>query len=54
MVKEGPTQQKYVSLSNGERIEIFEDETKDGGEESGGVLLSSIFSSLGRFFDSLK
>lgn len=47
MTKEDSTQRKYVSLSDGERIDIIEVETD---EETGGVLLSSIFSAIGDFF----
>ena len=47
MAKEDTLQRRYVSLSDGERIEIL-----DSGEEnedmSGGVMLSSIFSSIGK------
>ncbi|MBQ4097581.1 MAG: hypothetical protein IJC62_05420 [Clostridia bacterium] len=54
MVKEDALQKKYVSLSGGERIDVFDDETKENKEDGDGVLLSSIFSSLGKFFDSFK
>lgn len=47
MTKEDSTQRKFVSLSDGERIDIIEVETD---EENGGVLLSSIFSAIGDFF----
>lgn len=49
MAKEDTLQRRYISLSDGERIEIL-----DSGEEedsSGGVLLSSIFSVIGELFD---
>lgn len=46
MVKEDALQRKYVSLSEGESIEVLEVEE----EENGGVLLSSVFSSIGKFF----
>lgn len=47
MTKEDSLQRKYVSLSDGERIDVIEVETD---EETGGVLLSSIFSAIGDFF----
>lgn len=51
MVKEDALQRRYISLSEGEHIEIL----NNGEEEtSGGVLLSSVFSSLGKFFERFK
>lgn len=47
MTKEDSLQRRYVSLSEGERIDVIEAETE---EETGGVLLSSIFSAIGDFF----
>ena len=51
MVKEEYVQKEYISLSDGERIELI-----DNGEEEtqGGVMLSSIFSALGDFFERFK
>ena len=51
MVKEEYVQKEYISLSDGERIELI-----DSGEEesSGGVMLSSVFSALGDFFERFK
>lgn len=51
MVKEEYVQKEYISLSDGERIELI-----DSGEEesSGGIMLSSIFSALGDFFERFK
>ena len=51
MVKEEYVQKEYISLSDGERIELI-----DSGEEesSGGVMLSSVFSALGAFFERFK
>ncbi len=46
MTKEDSLQRRYVSLSDGERIDILETEE----EKEGGVLLSSIFSAIGDFF----
>lgn len=49
MVKEDSVQRKYISLSDGERIDIVgEDEETDKG--SVGTLLSSLVSALTRFF----
>lgn len=48
MTKEDTLQRRYVSISDGERIEVL-----DSGEEektAGGVVLSSILSSLGELF----
>lgn len=51
MVKEEYVQKEYISLSDGERIELV-----DSGEEetAGGIMLSSIFSALGDFFERFK
>jgi len=51
MVKEEYVQKEYISLSDGERIELI-----DNGEEetAGGIMLSSIFSALGDFFERFK
>lgn len=52
MIKEDALQRRYVSLSDGEYIELVADGTED--ESTGGVMLSSIFSSLGQFFERFK
>lgn len=49
MAKEDTLQRRYISLSDGERIEILDSGEED--ESSGGVLLSSIFSAIGELFD---
>ncbi len=49
MVKEDAIQRRYISLSEGEHIDIIGDTTQN--DTQGGVLLSSIFSSLGKFFE---
>ena len=54
MVKEDAVQRKYVSLSDGERIDIIEDETSETASAASGVLLSSIWSSLGNLFDYFR
>ncbi|MBQ2277930.1 MAG: septum formation initiator family protein [Clostridia bacterium] len=53
MVKEDAVQRKYISLSDGERIDIIEDETAET-DAAHGVLLSSIWSSLGSLFDYFR
>ena len=53
MVKEDSIQKRFVSLSEGEHIEVLETEEDNTGT-SGGVLLSSVFASIGRFFDRFK
>lgn len=54
MVKEDAVQRKYLSLSDGERIDIIEDENADSATKASGVLLSSIWSSLGSLFDYFR
>ncbi len=54
MVKEDAVQRKYVSLSDGERIDIIEDETSDTGSAASGILLSSIWSAFGNLFDYFR
>ena len=51
MAKEDSLQRRFVSLSDGERIELAEtpEETT-----AGGVMLSSVFSALGRFFERFR
>lgn len=53
MVKEDSLQRRYVSLSDGEYIELVGNEN-EADESTGGVMLSSIFSSLGKFFERFK
>lgn len=53
MVKEDAVQRKYISLSDGERIDIIEDENAEN-DAAHGVLLSSIWSSLGSLFDYFR
>lgn len=47
MTKEDSLQRRYVSLSEGERIDVIDVEPE---EETGGILLSSILSAIGDFF----
>ena len=54
MVKEDSVQRKYISLSDGERIDIIEDENAEEETAAPGVLLSSIWSSLGNLFDYFR
>lgn len=54
MVKEDAVQRKYVSLSDGERIDIIEDEESDTGSAASGILLSSIWSAFGNLFDYFR
>lgn len=53
MVKEDSLQKRYISISDGEYIELVADGTEED-ESTGGVMLSSIFSSLGKFFERFK
>ncbi len=48
MAKEDSLQRRYVSLSDGERIELID--TGEDENQSLGVMLSSVFESIGRFF----
>jgi len=52
MVKEDSVQRRYVSLSEGEYIELVATEEKDEG--ASGLMLSSIFASLGDFLGRFK
>lgn len=54
MVREDAVQRKYISLSDGERIDIIEDETAEEETAASGILLSSIWSSLGNLFDYFR
>jgi len=51
MVGGESVQRRYVTLSAGEHIEIYEEPVN---EETDGVILSSIFTSLGKFFDKFS
>lgn len=53
MVKEDSLQRRYISISDGEHIELLNTE-EENEEQTGGVLLSSIFSALGDLFDRFK
>ncbi|MBE6542714.1 MAG: hypothetical protein E7672_09785 [Ruminococcaceae bacterium] len=53
MTKEDALQRRYISLSEGEHIDVVEDDTQKD-DTANGILLSSIFSALGDFFDRLK
>ena len=50
MVKEESVQRKYVSLSEGERIDVLDAGVSENEETAGGVMLSSLWSSLEAFF----
>ncbi len=52
MVKEDSLQKKYISLSDGERVDLVEN--TDEADAMGGTMLSSIFSALSDFFDYFK
>lgn len=53
MVKEDSLQRKYISLSDGERVDLIE--APRAAEESGaGTMLSSIFSVFSDFFEYFK
>ncbi len=52
MAEEDSQQRRFVSISEGERIEILED--PDSANSPGGVLFSSIASSLGSFFERFR
>jgi len=54
MVKEDAVQRKYISLSDGERIDIIEDGNAEEASAAPGILLSSIWSSLGNLFDYFR
>lgn len=51
MVSEDLVTRKYVSLSNGEHIDVI---AQEEDETTGGIVLSSIFSSLGDLLDRFK
>ncbi len=50
MVKEDSVQKKYVSLSDGEHIDLVEEVEQDTANDGLGTMLSSIISALGRWF----
>ncbi len=50
MVKEDSVQKKYVSLSDGEHIDLIEEPEQDTTSDGLGTMLSSIVSALGRWF----
>lgn len=53
MVKEDAVQRKYVSMSDGERVDLIED--SDVAEDvGGGTMLSSIFSALSGLFEYFR
>lgn len=53
MVKEDAVQRKYVSMSDGERVDLIED--PDAAEDvGGGTMLSSIFSALSDLFEYFR
>lgn len=54
MVKEDSVQRKYVSLSDGERIDLIGEEDEDNIEEGTlGTMLSSLAEVFSRFFENL-
>jgi len=53
MVKEDSVRRKYISLSDGERVELIEADDAPA-EEGMGTMLSSFFSSFGDFFEYFK
>ena len=53
MVKEDSLQRRYISISDGEHIELLNTE-EENEEKTGGVLLSSILSALGDLFGRFK
>jgi len=54
MVKEDSVQRKYISLSDGEHIELIEDNTDDNTDATGGMLLSAISSSFDQLFERFE
>jgi cell division protein FtsL len=53
MVKEDSLQRKYISLSDGERIDLIEAD-EDGAEQGGSAMLSSIFAVFGDWLEYFK
>lgn len=54
MVNQDSVQRKYISLSDGERIDVIENESANEDKAASGVLLSSFWSSLGSLFDYFR
>lgn len=54
MVNRDSVQRKYISLSDGERIDVIENENAGEDTATSGVLLSSFFASLGNLFDYFR
>lgn len=52
MTEEESLQRRFVSISDGERIELLESE--ESGTNPGGVLFSSVYSSLRDFFERFR
>ena len=52
MTEEESLQRRFVSISDGERIELLESE--ESGTSPGGVLFSSVYSSLRDFFERFR
>lgn len=53
MVKEDSVQRKYVSLSDGERIDIIEEDEENIEEGTLGTMLSSLADIFAKFFENL-
>lgn len=53
MTEEESLQRRFVSISDGERIELLENDA-EAGENPGGVLFSSVFTSLRDFFERFR
>ncbi len=53
MVKEDSLQRKYISLSDGERIDLIET-SEDADEQGGGTMLSSVFAVFGDLLEYFK
>jgi len=54
MVKEDSVQKKYISLSDGERIDLVTEENDTAAEGGLGSMLSSIWTAFGDFFKGLQ
>lgn len=53
MVKEDSVQRKYISLSDGERIDLIEEKDEDIEEGTLGTMLSSLTEAFAGFFEGL-
>lgn len=53
MVKEDSVQRKYISLSDGERIDLIGDNTETVEESTLGTMLSSLAAAFAGFFENL-